>query len=83
MTLTIPNSRYPIHLKHGLPPVDYYDVVTSCASISPGHLPYDVIIEMIRLTKPGIYHVYYYSCILWFSVTIDRLSKDGSGIGQT
>lgn len=30
-----------------------YDIVTSSGCLNPGHLPYDSVIEMVRITKPG------------------------------
>ena len=32
---------------------DSYDLLTVVGSYNHGHIPYDAIIEMIRLTKPG------------------------------
>lgn len=33
--------------------LDFYDVIVSCGCFCPGHLPFDAVIEMIRITKPG------------------------------
>jgi hypothetical protein len=32
---------------------DSYDLLTVIGSYNHGHIPYDAIIQMIRLTKPG------------------------------